>query len=120
MLLASVIGTFFDDYFVKQRLYAFPLRPFPEIFSVNIAFTLVGLPIFVMIFLHYMNQVNPWGKVGLTLFLSLLMPIFEKLAEVCGLFIHSSEWKHIYTLAGYLLFLSIIYGFHQWLEKRKR
>jgi hypothetical protein len=120
MILASVIGTFLDHYFVKSQLYEFPFRPFPEFFSVNIIFTFLGLPIFVMVFLHYMTRVNSWGKAGLIIFLSLLMPILEKFAEVCGLFVHSRDWKHIYTFAGYLIFLTTIYLFHQWLEKKKR
>lgn len=119
MVLSAVIGTFLDNYFVKQQLYEFPYRPFPELFSVNIVFTLLGLPVLVMILLHNMKRINLWGKAGLIIFLSLLMPILEKLAEVCGLFVHSSEWKHLYTFAGYLVFLTIIYLFHQWVEKQK-
>ena len=89
-----------------------------DTFSINIAFTLVVLPASVFVFLLVMNQVNSWGKVGLILFISLLMPIFEKLAEVIGWFDHAENWKHLYTFFGYLLFLTIIYSFYRWMAKR--
>jgi hypothetical protein len=119
-VLASLLGTYLDHYFVGKGLYQFPLRPFPTIFSVNIAFTLVGLPIFVMIFTHCISQVNGWGKAGIILFVSLLMPILERLAEELGMFVHSNKWAHIYTFFGYLLFLTIITLFFQWLESIKK
>jgi hypothetical protein len=90
-----------------------------DTFSINIAFTLGVLPVLVFIFLEVMNQVNRRGKVGLILFISLLMPIFEKFAEVMGWFEHTANWKHHYTFIGYLLFLTLIYLFYTWMKKRK-
>jgi len=120
MVLASLLGTYLDLYFVGKQLYQFPMRPFPEIFSINIAFTLLGLPILVMIFLRCISQVNKWGKAGVILFTSLLMPIFEKLAEVLGLFVHTEGWQHFYTFFGYLLFLTIITLFYEGIAKQYR
>jgi len=120
MVLASLLGTYLDLYFVGKQLYQFPKRPFPEIFSINIAFTLLGLPILVMIFLRCISQVNKWGKAGVILFTSLLMPIFEKLAEVLGLFVHTERWQHFYTFFGYLLFLAIITLFYEGIAKQNR
>jgi len=118
MLLASLLGTYLDLYFVGKQLYRFPMRPLPELFSINIAFTLMGLPILVMIFLSCISRVNKWGRTGIILFVSLLMPIFEKFSEELGWFVHSDGWEHLYTFFGYLLFLTIIYLFYEWLEKR--
>ncbi|WP_280523729.1 hypothetical protein [Paenibacillus dendritiformis] len=56
----------------------------PEIFSIHIVFTLIGLPILTMVFLDSLSQVNRWGKADIILFVSLLMPIFEKIAERLG------------------------------------
>ncbi|MDR6998483.1 hypothetical protein J2Y67_000911 [Neobacillus niacini] len=67
-----------------------------------------------------MKRVNGWGKAGMILFLSLFMPIMEKLSELLGLFAHTSEWKHLYTAGGYLIFLTVIYGFFQWLENKHK
>jgi hypothetical protein len=120
MLLAILMGTLLDIYFVGQKIYAFPIRPFPELFSFNIGFTFVVLPAGVVIFLYVMELVNGWGKAGVVLFLSLLGPIMERLAEVFGLFAHTNEWQHLYTFFGYLLFLTILYGFYLWIEKRRR
>lgn len=99
-------------------MYEFPSRPFPGIFSVNIGFTLLVLPLCVMVFLHYTSQVNKWGRRGIILFVSLLVPILEKLAEELGFFVHSGSWQHIYSFFGYLVFLIIIDAFHQWMQRR--
>jgi len=116
-LLAALWSTYLDLYFVGKGLYAFPWRPFAELFPINILFTLIVLPIFMMIFLYWAAQVNGWGKAGMILFISLLMTILEKFAEQLGLFNHSKEWQHLYTFIGYLLFLTVIMGFHSWLRR---
>lgn len=106
-----------DLFFVGKQFYRFPIRPFLEIFPINILFTLVGLPILVIIFLMSISQVNKWGRAGIILFISLLMSIFEKLAEVLGLFVHSARWEHLYTFLGYLFFLAVISFYHDWIER---
>ncbi|WP_066256338.1 CBO0543 family protein [Neobacillus drentensis] len=119
VFLATLVATYLDLFFVGKDIYRFPMRLMKDTFSINIAFTLGVLPVLVFLFLQAMNQVNRWGKVGLILFISLLMPIFEKFAEVIGWFEHTKNWKHLYTFFGYLLFLTMIYLFYTWMEKRK-
>jgi len=119
MVLASLLGTYLDLYFVGKKIYQFPMRPFPEIFSINIIFTLFVLPILIFIFLRCISEINKWGKAGVILFISLLMPIFEKFAEEMGWFVHSEAWKHFYSFLGYLLFLTIIMMYGEWMAKRK-
>ncbi|WP_413309752.1 CBO0543 family protein [Bacillus sp. 1P10SD] len=119
IVFASLLGSYMDLFFVGKQLYKFPIRPFPEIFPINIVFTLVGLPILVYIFLQSISKVNKWGRAGIILFVSLLMSIFEKLAEVLGLFVHSARWEHLYTFFGYMFFLSVISFYHDWIEKTK-
>ncbi|WP_286228815.1 CBO0543 family protein [Neobacillus mesonae] len=118
-LLAALLGTYLDIILVGVGVYEFPLRPFPQLFPVNILFTLVVLPLCVMAILHYTSQVNKWGRRGILLFVSLLVPILEKLAEELGFFVHTDSWQHIYSFVGYLLFLSIIDAYHHRLEKRR-
>ncbi|MCQ6276311.1 hypothetical protein JMM81_15420 [Bacillus sp. V3B] len=117
ILLASLLGTYLDLYFVGKGLYSFPMRPFPEIFSINITFTLVGLPLLIGFFLLICHKVTLWKKVGLILVLSLFMSIIEKKAEAWGLFIHHESWKHIYSFMGYTLYLTVIYSFYSWLKR---
>ena len=117
-ILASLLGTYFDLYFVGKGMYQFPFRPLPEIFPINIAFTIVILPIFTMIFLFCYSKINKWGRIGLIVFISLLMPILERFVELFGLFSHSDQWEHIYTFFGYLVFLTIISAFYHWLETK--
>jgi hypothetical protein len=117
-VLAALLGTYLDLYFVGKGLYHFPHRLLPEIFSIHIVFTLIGLPILTMVFLYCLTQVNRWGKAGIILFVSLLMTILEKLAERLGVFAHSDKWMHVYSFFGYLLFLTIISGVYFSLKKR--
>lgn len=119
-VLGSLIGTYLDLYFVGKGMYEFTFRPLADVFSINIGFTLVVLPIFMAVFLYVIAGLNKWGRMGVILFASLLMPILEKLAEVLGLFKHAVEWKHIYTFFLYLLFLSAVTTFFQWLEKEEK
>jgi hypothetical protein len=117
VFLAVLLGTSLDLYFVGKKMYMFPIRPFPEVFSFNSGFTFVVLPILVVVYLIMMNRVTKWGKLGIILFLSLFMPIFERFSELLGLFEHSSEWKHIYSFFGYLVFLSFIFLFYRLTNK---
>jgi hypothetical protein len=117
LMLAVLLGTSLDLYFVGKNMYMFPIRPFPELLSFNIAFTFLGLPVLVLVYLNMMNKVTKWGKVGILLFLSLLMPIFERFSELFGLFAHSSEWKHIYSFFGYLVFFLFIFLFYRLTNK---
>lgn len=117
-VLASLLGTYLDLYFVGKGLYQFPHRPLPEIFSIHIIFTLIGLPILTMLFLYGLSHVNGWRRAGIILFVSLLMPILETLAERAGLFVHSDTWMHVYSFFGYLLFFTIISVVYLGLKKR--
>ncbi|MDG0871729.1 hypothetical protein L5D93_03995 [Paenibacillus thiaminolyticus] len=117
-VLGSLLGTYLDLYFVGKGLYHFPHRLLPEIFSIHIVFTLIGLPILTMVFLYSLSQVNRLGKAAIILFISLLMPIFEKIAERLGVFVHSDKWMHVYSFFGYLLFFTIISGVYFWLRKK--
>ncbi|MCM3724091.1 hypothetical protein M3226_00030 [Neobacillus cucumis] len=120
MVLSSLLGTYSDLYFVGKNFYHFPLRPFQKIFTINLAFTLVALPLMTLLLLRCISQLTNWGKAGVILLVSLLMPVFERLAELFGLFTHSDKWNHLYTFFGYGIFLSIVVVFHEWMGNRIR
>ncbi|WP_338450316.1 CBO0543 family protein [Niallia oryzisoli] len=117
-IFASLIGTYLDLYFVGKGLYEFPKRPLPEIFTINIGFTIVGLPVSIILLLYFLSRLTKWGRITVILLVSLLMAVFEKFAEVLGLFQHGDDWKHLYTSLGYLLFLIIITVFFHWLKRK--
>ena len=98
-------------------MYEFPGRPLPELFAINILFTLVGLPVFVILLLYFLSHLNKWGKITVLLLVSLLMAVFEKFAEGLGFFQHSEEWTHLYTFIGYFLFLMVAAAFFHWLKR---
>lgn len=116
VFLATLIGTYLDLYFVGTEMYSFPNRPFPNIFTINIAFTLVGLPLFITLFLYISMKVRYNQILTLALFLSLIFSVGEKVAENFGLFVHDRSWHHFYSFVGYFLFLLLIDGFHKFWE----
>ncbi len=118
MLLASLLGTYLDLFFVGKGLYVFPKRLFPDVFTINIVFTLFALPLFIALFLYISKKINSWARAALILVLSFIMSIIEKQSETFGFFIHHKSWEHIYSFYGYILFLIIIYSFHHWQNKQ--
>lgn len=118
MLLSILIGTYLDLYFVGKGFYTFPVRPWPEVFSINIAFTLFGLPLVAGCFLVICSKLTKWNKGIFIVVLGLLAGIFEKMAEEWGLFLHHEVWKHYYSILGYSLFFSIIYTVNYFINKR--
>ncbi|MEH7387763.1 CBO0543 family protein [Bacillus sp. JJ1521] len=114
ILLGTLIGTYLDLFYVGKGYYSFPMRPFPDIFSVHVGFTLVGLPLILVVFLLFCDKLNFVGKIGAVLLLASIMTSGEKLSEGFGWFLHDPEWKHIYSLFGYTIYLSlllIVYSF---------
>jgi hypothetical protein len=114
IVFASWLGTYLDLYFVGNGMYTFPVRPLPAIFTINIAFTLFGLPVFIMFFLYIMEFLRTWGKGILLFILSLGMMLVEMQAEAIGWFVHYDQWKHVYTFFGYFLFMMIVWTFYRW------
>ena len=114
LLAGSLLGTYLDLYFVGKHIYQFPERPFPEIFSINIAFTLVGLPLFTLFFLYLSHRMTSFKRIVFMVLISLLIAILEKQAEALGFFQHSNQWKHYYSCIGYFLYMLLIWSFYKW------
>jgi hypothetical protein len=117
ILFASLLGTYLDLYFVGKHLYEFPNRPFPEVFSINIAFTLVILPLGIWLFLYLVDEMSKWGRLVFTLFLSAVVPFIEKKSMQLGFFHHDDQWNQIYSFIGYFLFLFLIWKIFKWSKK---
>lgn len=117
MLFATLIGTYLDLIFVGRNVYSFPIRPFSSVFSINIAFTLAGLPTMTFIFLLLIGQFRILGRFLFILLMSVLMSIMEKKAEVFGMFEHTRNWNHHDTFIGYCFYFIIVYIFHKWFEQ---
>ena len=120
MLLASLLGTYLDLYFIGKGMYYFPNRPFSAIFSINILFTLAVLPIFMVPLLKIMQNLNGWLKGMFVFSISLAMAALEKVAEDMGMFVHTENWHHLYTFLGYSLFIGLISAFHGWINRVKK
>ena len=101
LLFSSLYGTYLDLYFVGKGLYSFPMRPLSDIFTINMAFTLIGLPLLTIFVIFIYRKVNRWKGIIFIVTTSLLMAVFEKLAESMGFFVHHQSWKHLYSFIGY-------------------
>jgi hypothetical protein len=118
MLLASLAGTYADLILVNVGLYAFPVRPFPGVFDINVAFTLILLPLFTACFLFCAERMPALGRTAFIALLSLAMALVEPLSEQAGLFAHREDWRHLYSVFGYFGFLWLMWRFHRWLRFR--
>ncbi|WP_373463195.1 CBO0543 family protein [Bacillus sp. SORGH_AS_0510] len=117
VILVTLLGNLLNFLFVTMEFYKYPFRPLSDTFSINILSSFIGLPLLVYLFLLTESQVNKWGRIGIILFLSLLVAIFEKFAEVCGVFVHSVHWNHLYIFIEYFLLLLMSSAINYWLEK---
>lgn len=116
IISASLIGTYLDLLLVGAGLYSFPNRPFSEIFTINILFTLCILPLFSLIIIFVLKRLHKLLRYLFLFICSLVAYIAEQTAERFGLFSHSMDWKHEFSLVGYFLFLIVIWTFYKWFE----
>ncbi|PEM48200.1 hypothetical protein COL68_21330 [Bacillus wiedmannii] len=119
ILLSSIIGTCLDAFFVANQMYSFPVRPFSSIFSVNIGFTLFVLPTLTVIFIHISKKLSKVSRILFIISIGICASLFEQIAERLGLFVHSANWRHSYSLFGYMLFLFFIWKFYQSIINKK-
>ncbi|MED0992972.1 CBO0543 family protein [Bacillus nitratireducens] len=120
LFLSSIIGTCLDAFFINKQIYSFPARPFSSIFSVNIAFTLLVLPILTASFIQISKKLSPISRTLFIISIGVCASIFEQVAERLGLFVHSTDWQHSYSLFGYIIFFSLIWKLYNWMLKIKR
>ena len=117
MIFSSLIGTYLDLFFVGKGLYSFPKRPFPEVFSINVLFTLLALPVLMGAFILICRKLNKLKKALFILSLSLLITVLEKQSEALGFFVHHDSWNHLYSTFGYTFYFIFFYWFYQWLNR---
>ncbi|MBR9662530.1 hypothetical protein CWB35_19325 [Bacillus cereus] len=117
IFLSAIIGTCLDAFFVYKQIYSFPARPFSSTFSVNIAFTLFVLPILTVIFIHISKKLSKVSRILFIISIGICASLFEQIAESLGLFIHSTNWNHTYSLFGYMIFHSFIWNIYNWIKK---
>ncbi|KAB2456894.1 hypothetical protein F8160_15895 [Bacillus sp. CH126_4D] len=117
ILFSSIIGTCLDAFFVAKQIYSFPVRPFSSIFSVNIGFTFFVLPISTTMFIQISKTLSAVSRILFIISIGICASIFEQVAERFGLFIHSVDWSHTYSLFGYMIFFSFIWKLYHFIQK---
>ncbi|WP_400162950.1 CBO0543 family protein [Brevibacillus sp. TJ4] len=113
MIFASWLGTYLDLICVKQKLYSFPVRPFPELFEIHIGFTLLVLPLVTAFCLALLQRMRRWQRGFAILLFGIIAAYAEQFSEAMGWFVHSSDWRHIYSFFGYVLFMGLVWKFHR-------
>ncbi|WP_420810410.1 CBO0543 family protein [Halobacillus ihumii] len=117
MIFASLIGTYLDLWMVGEGYYAFPNRPFPSIFSINILFTLLMLPVVTIAVISLFRAFTSFIQRGLiSLSIFLFIPIFEHVSGLFGVFTHTGDWNHLYSGFGYVIFTFVIWKFYLWMS----
>ncbi|MCR2820947.1 CBO0543 family protein [Lederbergia panacisoli] len=117
--IAALLGTFLDFYYVSNGYYEFPIRPFPEVFSVNIGFTFFILPFMTWLYLLLMKKINKIERLIVILMICFLVPLGEMISEKFGFFSHANTWNHSSSFIGYFLYLIIIWKLFQSLNKSR-
>lgn len=118
ILFSALLGTYLDLYFVGKGYYEFPNRLFPDIFSIQIIFPLIILPILVGFILFILEKMKRVMRYSFLLFLSGIISVVERISEILGLFQHGQEWKHSNSFLGYFLFFVIVWKLYQWINAR--
>ncbi|WP_314728240.1 CBO0543 family protein [Bacillus sp. Marseille-Q3570] len=118
-VLASVlICTYMELFFSGLGFYTFLQRPFPHIFTIDIRFTLIGIPVFTMAAIYALTIIS---KKSLRLFFILIISFIAMLAEIIsehlGLLAHSLSWSHAYSFFGYMVFTLVLWGLYRWIER---
>ncbi|WP_254610117.1 MULTISPECIES: CBO0543 family protein [unclassified Bacillus (in: firmicutes)] len=116
IIFSCFVGTYLDYLFVSKQMYAFPVRPFPNIFTVNIAFTLFVLPAFTAFFLHIAKSLSTFSRILFIILIGICASISEQFAESLGLFNHSENWYHSYSLFGYIIFMLFMWKIYRLLQ----
>ncbi|WP_416825608.1 CBO0543 family protein [Ectobacillus polymachus] len=116
IIFSCFIGTYLDLLFVGRHLYAFPVRPFPNIFTINVAFTLLILPIFTTLFLWIANILDTFSRILFIVLIGLCISISEQITENVGWFTHSDAWHHSYSFFGYIIFMLLLWKLYRWFQ----
>jgi hypothetical protein len=98
-----------DLFFVGKGLYDFPNRPFPDVFSIDIMFTVVCMPVFIVFFLFVGQHMSIKGRWLLFIVLSIGGAGLEMAAESAGFLNHADTWRHEYTAGGYFIFITLVW-----------
>jgi hypothetical protein len=107
------MGTYLDLYFVGKGMYSFPKRVLPDIFSINIIFTIGILPVFTVAFLSAIKNITFFKRWSLVLMISLMIACIERVSENYGFFVHTEQWKHTYSFIGYFAYMIVMWRFYQ-------
>ncbi|EEK77432.1 hypothetical protein bcere0009_34510 [Bacillus cereus R309803] len=75
------------------------------------------LPILTAAFIQISKTLSAVSRILFIISIGMCASIFEQVAERFGLFIHSLDWNHTYSLFGYMIFFSFTWKVYHFIQK---
>ncbi|KIL37344.1 hypothetical protein SD71_01290 [Cohnella kolymensis] len=116
MVFSSWLGTYLELFLTGKQLYTFEKRPFADIFTIDIRFTLLGIPLFALFILYITKSMGFVYKLLFITIVSAVMTITEKLLGKLEWITYSEQWQHIYSFFGYIAFSFLMLLFFKWVS----
>lgn len=120
MILASWVATYLELYLTGKGYYTLTYQPFSDIFTINILFTLLAIPLLTAIIIRITDEMELGQKVLLLTVISATLTLSEKILGQTKWISFSDQWQHGYSLVGYFLFFFGMTAFFGWLEKEDK
>lgn len=114
LLFVSWLGTYLDIILVGKKLFSFPARPLPELFSFNAVSTLLVLPFITAIAIYWFQKMARWQRIVALAVFGLMGMLVEQISERLGWFAHSGDWSHFYSFFGYMLVMWLAWKMYRW------
>ncbi|RFU65205.1 hypothetical protein D0466_04685 [Peribacillus glennii] len=119
MLFASWLATYLELILTGTQLYTFQARPLTNIFSIDIRFTLIGIPVMTLFCVTALSWMNLLQRTLFLILIGLAMMLFEKISGRLGWIGYSDQWQHMYSFLGYPAFILVVFFFFTWCESAR-
>jgi hypothetical protein len=95
----GVITTLMDSIFIKRKLIAYPVRPFPKIYDINILYDLLFYPLLSVIWVRWSYNTKLSTTILRSLFFSVPMSFAQWIMEKKTNLFHWKSWTIFHTFA---------------------
>ncbi|WP_408006329.1 CBO0543 family protein [Pseudalkalibacillus sp. A8] len=114
VLAGTLSCTYLELLFSGLGFYSFPQRPFPQLFPIDIRFTLIGIPVLTSFVLFALTVLEKQSRIVFIVVISFIMMVGEMVGEKVGLLEHSAHWSHVFSFFGYMLFFMMLWLLFKW------
>ncbi|WP_407681745.1 CBO0543 family protein [Pseudalkalibacillus salsuginis] len=118
VLTSALSCTYLELLFTGLGFYSFPQRPFPQLFPIDIRFTLIGVPVVTSLVLFALTILEKQARIVFLFVTSFIMMVGEMISDNIGLLVHSPQWSHAFSFFGYMLFFMMIWTIFKWTARK--